>query len=111
VTSTNLPRELLQCLYLGADVQTVRETLNGPRHVGAARAWIVETAQTAAFLDEMTRSVPEPLAPVVNVVWSAWRARICRDKRLAIRQLRRVVRAVSDMNSILRRCLEGANRA
>jgi len=111
MTSMSQHRELLHCLRSRLDVRMIRDSLSGPQHVGAARAWIVEIARSTAFRDELTRGLPQALVPVVALLWDAWRERIGRDMRVALKQLRRVVRAVSDMESTVRECLEDENRA
>jgi len=107
----NQLQDLLRCLRTGGDIHLIRETFDMSASVASTRAWVVDTAAEPAFRDELVGGVPEPLVPIATLLWQRWRAGADGSRRTAIKRLRRVVRAVAQMNSILQTCLEDDHRA
>jgi|GEM_PF-5549173 len=104
-------RELLHHLRAGADCLLIRDALGLEGTTDDVRDWIVQTAQSPAFIEELLRGHPVALVPAIETLWGRWSHRDADGKRAAIKRLRHVVRAAFQISATYRQCLEGQNHA
>ena len=103
--NTDICEQLLESLRSGAEVARIGDVLR----IGSlcdARAWIIAQAQSDAFGDVLLASVPDAMKPSVRHLWDAWRRCRWPGKRMAVKRLRHVIRATTQMASAFRQCLE-----
>ena len=98
--------QLLERLRSGAEVAVIGDTLQVCDSLGDVRAWIIAQAQSDAFADALLAGVPDALQPSVRHLWDAWRCCRWPGKRMAIKRLRHVIRATTQITLAFRQCLE-----
>ncbi len=104
-------RELLYHLRAGSDSLLIRDVLGLEGTTDDVRDWIIQTAQSPAFVEELIRDHPVDLVPAIETLWSRSVHHAADGKRAAIKRLRQVVRAAFQLSATYRQCLEGQNRA
>ena len=102
----SMQEQLLERLRSGAEVAVIGDTLQVGGSLGDVRAWIIAQAQSDAFADALLAGVPDALKPSVRHLWDAWRRCRWPGKRMAIKRLRHVIRATTQIALAFRQCLE-----
>jgi hypothetical protein len=107
----SMHEQLLESLRSGAEVAVIGDALQVDGSLSDARAWIIAQAQSDAFGDALLASVPDALKPSVRRLWDAWRRCRWPGKRMAIKRLRHVIRATTQIVLAFRQCLEAQAHA
>jgi len=103
--------ELLHHLRAGADSHLIRDALGLEGSTDDVRDWIIQTAQSPAFIEELLRDHPVDLVPAIETLWGRWVHRAADGKRATIKRLRHVVRAAFQISATFHQCLEEQTRA
>jgi len=101
-----MPEQLLESLRSGEEMSVVGDAFQVGGSLSDVRAWIIAQAQSDAFGEALLASVPDALKPSVRHLWDAWRRCRWPGKRMAIKRLRHVIRATTQIVLAFRQCLE-----
>lgn len=89
--------KLLFCLRAGTNTRLIAEALGVEGTIHDLRQWILQTARSQAFLDELLSHCPTLLHPVVTHLWQRWSGLEHGGPRNIIKRLRRLVHTVTAM--------------